>query len=298
MGPNMLANALLVVGSFVFATALLEIFLSERQKAGVAAGLTYLWYWLDEMRKPSLALWVQRPWPRRTLVGLCTLFGVWLSYGMFLMIPFMGQYLDLSAAAIDPKLLPQPKIEADNAIAPPTPDTFDVEDDKSESTARRILGLLFLLDVPRAHGTVNWSIRKILLVALPLLGTLVGLAFGFWMIRRITKAPSYIQPIILFVLVAFVTSLRLLGLRTYYSFQFGATDVATLIAHFLIPFLTPVLFMWLIVVIPMAIGLLASGILTVFELFVRRIVEYPKGPILALSAVFAATGAFLKAVTS
>jgi hypothetical protein len=293
----MLANALLVIGSFVFAAALLEIFLSERQKAKVAAGLTHFWYWLDEMRKPSLALWVQKPWPRRTLVGLCVLFGVWLSYGMFLMIPFMGQYLDLSAAAIDPKFLPQPQIGAENGVAPPTPDTIDIENEESESKVRRILGLLFFLDVPRAHGPINWSTRTILLVALPLLGTLVGLAFGFWMTRRITKSPSYIQPTILFALVVFVTSLRLLGLRTYYIFQFGAIDVATLIAHFMIPFLMPVLFMWLIVVIPMAIGLLASSILTVLEFFVRRIVEYPKGPILALGAVFAATGAFLKAVT-
>jgi hypothetical protein len=236
----MFSGALIVIGLFGVTTQLFEIFVSERRKAAITDGLTHVWDWLDEMRKPSFAQWVQRPWPRRILVGLSTLLGLWASYSL-----------------LQAQLTPSP--------------------------------------------AYPWTLREALLA---LLSNFVGVGVGLWIVRRITKAPSYTQPVILLGILGFATILQLLGASIFSHPNVPEPDRVSPAPDFplflviAIPFCTVIFLMWFVVAAPMTLALLAAGALALLEFFVRRIIEYPKGPVIALGTIFTATGTFLKWVAS
>lgn len=254
----MVSGALIVIGFFVFATALLEIFLSERRKAAITDGLIHVWDWLDEMRKPAFGLW-QRPRPRRILVGLPVLLGLLFAFG-----------------ALHHTL-----------------------------TFGPLLGVKLIFDDPLGLSDTKYSrlLRWALLAPLPMLGILVGVGAGLWMVRQIAKAPTYTQPTILLAIVAGVISLRLLGITYPTPIQRSLTVTPDLlplvvIIFIIVPFSMVFLYMWFVVVVPMTFAMLAAGALAVLEFVVRRIIEYPKGPVITLGAIFAATGTFLRLVPS
>ena len=66
---------------------------------------------------------------------------------------------------------------------------------------------------------------------------------------------------------------------------------------FSIHFMVLTLIFWIAVAIPMFVIYGISGLLVIAEFAVRRIAEYPKGPILAISALVFAVGALLKALS-
>jgi hypothetical protein len=125
------------------------------------------------------------------------------------------------------------------------------------------------------------------------------------MVRKITRSASYIHAVILLALITLHIVARQLSSGEGFSSGEGEdyflperhSPLGYLIISgiFWGPLLTVIITMWFIMAIPMTLALVAAGVLTVLEFFVRKLAEYPKGPILALNGVFVALGGFLKA---
>lgn len=245
----MLGYALIGIGVLGFTTTVLDLLLNDQQKAALANGLTRVWYWLDEMRKPSFVRWVHRPWPQRLLTGLSLLVGVGFIYiAVDFSIDFVARF--------------------------PMSELFEITSPEPES--------------------VRWTtFGKMVLFSMYFLVTLVGIGIGLWVIRR--KATSYYAHAIIPVIWAadqFISPYKdpiLNELKRYKLLSFQAS------AH-LSNLISIVFVIWLIVFLPLAFALVASGLLAALEFCVRKLVESPKGPIMALNGLVVAAGAFLKAV--
>jgi hypothetical protein len=245
---HMLSYPLITLGVVGLTTAILDVFLSDQHKAALANGLTRVWYWLDEMRKPSFVRWVHRLWPQRVLIGFSLLLGIGVTY-----------------AAVD--------ISKHFVAQFPMSELFssDEREPKTEWTT---------------FGTI-------VLFGMSFLVALVGIGIGLWVIRR--KATSYYVHAIIPVTWAvdqysssyLVDAMNELERNTLLSF----------LAHLYFSNLIAIVFlMWLIVFLPLAFALIASGLLATLELCVRKLVEYPKGPIMALNGLSVVAGAFLRLV--
>jgi hypothetical protein len=181
----MLGDLLIILGIFGFATGLLEIILSDKQKAALATGLTKVWYWLDEIRKPSFARWVQRRWPQRIIIGLCILFGLYLSVGMF----SISVRLSVPIVVAEPEVKPQRPSEVtpkDNKTSetaieatgpkPPAPTPFDVISPDEPLPDFTVRDWLRMLLVPPL--STPWTFDRIIMTSIPMLGTLVGIGLA------------------------------------------------------------------------------------------------------------------------
>jgi hypothetical protein len=230
------------------ATTLLDLFLSEKQKAALENGLARIWYRLDEMRKPSFVQWIHRPLPQKLLIGVSLLLGL--------------GFVFLTARS------------------------------SSDFVASFLMSELFSSTDPSPYPRQEWTtFGKIVLFGTWFVVIFVGIGIGLWVVLR--KATSYYAHTI--IPIAWVAEQYLSEYLEPIVNGFERNKLLTFLALMQLNHLISIVFtMWLIVFLPLAFALVASGILAALEFFVRKLVEYPKGPILAINGLCVAVGGILK----
>jgi hypothetical protein len=186
-----------------------------------------------------------------------------------------------------------------------------------ESLSKVVLRMWFWLDELKRHSLLTWMHKP--KVQLALIGFAYICSSAFMGLMR--AGNPFVIGCLLFIAVT-ARPLMNLALRLGWPVQFGLLGlfsvqvthteyvlefasaaikwigedhwwvyIAVLIPVFLLWFYTIFLF---ITVSPMVICQAATAVVWLVELFVRRIAEYPKGPVLALSAMLGSIAAILK----
>jgi hypothetical protein len=154
---------------------------------------------------------------------------------------------------------------------------------------------------------------------------LLIVAFAFWLglkiVRRTLDSPSLlsaflraslfvliaIMPLTIFLLMVMVFKDTVLSLVSSFAQSvaerqatLGSLGLALFALFFLWAFIFSVhftvlaLIFWSTVAVPLLLIYAVGALLAIIELIVRRTIEYPKGPILAVSGLLFAVGALLK----
>jgi hypothetical protein len=213
-----ISTLLLYLGMGVGLLTLLDMFLSNDQKAAIERSSIAVWNWIDNIKRLSFMNWFRRRVPRN-LVPIVASFLV--------VIPFLG--LDQMGLVL--------LYGAVGAIV-----------------ARLLLELLL-----RARTRRGFILRASISLLVPAIPVVLFVLF----IRSIDPDSDFVlvNLVIVTVLILFI----------WLAFAF-----------------------WAIAMLPFVIALTAGIGLSVAEFVARRIAEYPKGPVLAASAIFTAAIAIFK----
>jgi hypothetical protein len=230
----MLANLLITLSAAVAILALLDLFLSERQKALLTKWVTSAWSYLDDLRSLSLIDWLRNPnahvWLGITFVLLFVSVAIWSTVVWYLRSNTATVFMVLAIAILILDWV------------------FEI--------------LVFL--IPAIFATIlSFLVHRHF--ALKLLATVLVAAIPFYLF--------------------------------FVFYHFAETQSNLLYSFFILLFLASGLLYLCgsVVLISIALTYVATAVLYVSEFVVRRIAEYPKGPILACSALFASLSAFMKA---
>jgi hypothetical protein len=240
----MLGTLLIWLSVAVAILAIVDLFLSDSQKAWLSNAVIKTWNILDEAKGWSFADWIKKP--RATW---------WLAVGLGLLL---GSFLG-------------------------------------------IVNWLTELYLGRADDNWSWVVA----VGYPLTTALILFIFSFltrrifaWLLKfgsllRIAK----ILTVVYFVSVLIMTLIMIAIFSIGESSESPAQWIWLAILFLFLLILPLGLLTWCGLTIFVARGLayLASGIFYIGEFIVRRIAEYPKGPVLALSALCGGIVALIKA---
>lgn len=234
----MLANLLIFLSASVATLALLDIFLSDGQKAWLSNLTIRVWNLLDEVKRWSIMDWFKNP---RATWWLAASFSSLVLFGMLI------RYYEDESLRQD-----------DNTIY------FVLY-----TLVMIVILLLFSRWIfsrllPYLTGPFFWRRIGIVFVAAMIpYGICLALIFNLDDIQRML--PTWMIVVFLFMFFLPVATILICVITILY---------ARLLAY------------------------VAGAFLYVGEFVVRRIAEYPKGPVLAVSAVFAAALALIKVVPS
>jgi hypothetical protein len=240
----MLGTLLIWLSVAVAILAIVDLFLSDSQKAWLSNAVIKTWNILDEAKGWSFADWIKKP--RATW---------WLAVGLGLLL---GSFLG-------------------------------------------IVNWLTELYLGRADDNWSWVVA----VGYPLTTALILFIFSFltrrifaWLLKfgsllRIAK----ILTVVYFVSVLIMTLIMIAIFSIGESSESPAQWIWLAILFLFLLILPLGLLTWCGLTIFVARGMayLASGIFYIGEFIVRRIAEYPKGPVLALSALCGGIVALIKA---
>lgn len=132
------------------------------------------------------------------------------------------------------------------------------------------------------------------------LGISIGFYIAWKVITRVLVRQSWLHPVVAFALVLLITGVWVLfgSGHTYQRVFFIQSPVAFYALMFMMvligSFIEILILAWLLCVTPLVVSIIAMALLWPTEFIVRRIAEYPKGPLLALSGFCAAVAGFLK----
>ena len=214
----MISTLLLYLGMGVGLLALLDMFLSDHQKAGIQRASIAAWNWIDNVKQLSFMNWFKRPLPRNLFP---------IAAAFLAMLPF-----------------------------------FDLHEVKG-----------ILID-----GAVGAVVARLLLELL--------LRARNWRGFILRASISLVVPAIPVALLA----IFIRGIDPVHDSALG-----NVLMLFVLFFLMWIAFaFWAIAMLPFLVALVAAAVLSVAEFVTRRIAEYPKGPILAASAIFTAAMAIFK----
>lgn len=214
----MISTLLLYLGMGVGLLTLLDMFLSNDQKATIERWSIAMWHWIDSVKRLSFMNWFRRRGPRN-LVPIVASF--------LIVIAFLGLHE---------------------------------------------IGLVLL------YGVVGAIVARLLLELL---------------LRARTRRGFVLRASISLVVPAIPVALFILFIQTIDP-DSGFWAINLVIVIVLTLFISLAFAFWVIAMLPFVIAVVATIGLSVAEFVARRIAEYPKGPILAASAIFTAAIAIFK----
>jgi hypothetical protein len=250
-----LANLLLVLGIVIFVLTVSDILLSDDQKKTLDLLSVRVWSVLDDLRRTSLTDWLKRPIVRKLI------FAVLLAWPS---IPLVLFYRSIMRSA------------------------FPLDRDSSETEAD-----------PVPTATIHVDPQWIEFIALAI-GAFLGIYVAWKVITRILTRQSWIHPTLaLTMIVLTLGSLYFFGSGHTYTRGYFINNYFVAVAFFTVvcfafSFIESLILAWILSVMPLALSIIASVLLRITEFIARRIAEYPKGLVLALSGLLAAIAGFLK----
>jgi hypothetical protein len=250
VGFKMVANVLIALSAAVALLALLDLFMSEKQKDGLSDWVTVAWNYLDNLLAFSLADWFKHPRAALWHAVNFALFGT----PIYILFISMSDRKSLGSSYNGQE-------EFGFAVlffltfAPPVMFLSYIFFRKILATVygekfwKNILGLFAFYAVVAALAALLLAVDKYFL-------TTHGDNLGF--------LPLFVLRLANFVLNSFRS--------------FSVASIAFVLA----------------IIASIALAYAITGVLFAGEFVVRRIAEYPKGPILALSTIFASAIALIK----
>jgi hypothetical protein len=262
----MFATLLIWLSAAVAILAIVDLFLSDSQKVWLSNAVTKTWNILDEAKGWSFADWLKKPRAKWWLA---------ITLGLFLGVEQLRGLM----GGVDPL-----RVFA-TGVAQRVP-----MDHPNYELISSYLDIL----VPN-------SLVITLMSAVAAMG---GIFLSWFILAWLLKSNSGKLPVRRLV-IAFVASL-VFSLSIFFIFALSATRIehpssnkalVTLMVMLVLLAMTPVYVILCVIMIfvARALAYIASAILYVGEFVVRRIAEYPKGPVLALSVLFGSIVALIKA---
>lgn len=238
----------LAVASAVFALALLDVLLSDKQKQWLDHHTLRLWNWLDDAKRKSLLNWLQG---HHRLI-------VWS--GVVLVSIYMAWAFEKALAPL-------------TQVIPIAVCIFAVG---------LFFGLKIVRNILRASSLFRAVVRATVIVIVTLAPAIVffGSVYHFQQ-DFLGLAKEYAN-----AATAHALTLPLALFALFYIWALVLCVHLTVIA----------IIFWLVVALPLAAIYLVSIILFFAEFLVRRIAEYPKGPIFAASLLLGAISGVFRVV--
>jgi hypothetical protein len=151
----------------------------------------------------------------------------------------------------------------------------------------------FLVDLPPDEF---WN--SIITLIILLLGTAFGLWIGPIIVSYLLQSNASIQFLwrsfkLLLLVIMPDAVLLIFAVSSFAEYDVSSLSYFALLLH---PLSVSLLAFWAIAFIPLVIVYIISAVLWVSEFIMRRVAENPKGPVLAISALFTAILAIFKAL--
>jgi hypothetical protein len=277
----MLANILAGLAAGGAILTLLDIFLSEKIKAWLSRMVTVIWSYLDDLRSLSLLDWLKNPRAKTWLA---------LTIGLFLLtiealqagaIALIEEGLTLHAVIVMSATIWAASIVLISSMALPAGRYYWLK------MLAILLGAaaLFVAVAPSAFAYIAavavLVVVSIVFISRPIFARLLEISSGRYALLKLFSCSILVVLILLFFWFWFLESLE----------SHSNTSIVLLIFVLLLGLIVLCAFL---ILMSICFAYIATAVLYVVELVVRRIAEYPRGPLLALIAIFGGAAALLK----
>lgn len=255
----MLANAVIILSAVVSVLGILELFLSEAQKRWISDFILRIWNTLDNMNRLNYLAWLLDPNIQRYFIycasGLSLLFTTYIA-----------------STIID----------------------FQYISDVFNNRSHKYLGGLH---ETRLSVLVSPLIVAFLALLFVCLGGWIGRQVARYILRPASPGKHLLRALLSFT-CWFAPSATLLLVGTYVilaDVRLGLADLPfTLLLVSWLPTGMTIFLFWIVTFVPLLASYVAACLVYILEFISRRIAEFAKGPIVALSTLIGLVAGFFK----
>jgi hypothetical protein len=277
----MLANILAWLAAAGAIPAPLDVFLSETTKARLSRMVTVIWSYLDDLRSLSLLDWLKNPRAKTWLAVTIGLFLLTIEALQAGAVALIEEGLTLHAVIVMSATIWAASIVLISSMALPAGRYYWLK------MLAILLGTaaLFAAVAPSAFAyiaaVVVLVVVPIVFVSRPIFARLLEISSGRYFLLKLFLCLILVVIILLLFWFWFLASLE----------SHSNASIVLLIFVLLLGLIVLCAFL---ILTSIFLAYIATAVLYVVELVVRRIAEYPKGPLLALIAIFGGAAGLLK----